>query len=129
MEQELLNQAHKDFMYSHLFESFSKMIDKLPAKGVISATEREFQMLENDLATNRPVPRQEAHSILSFCRFLTAMKSGLPVSPTVLSPGHTAFFRKTLDRLIEAGVLPEDAKEQFDEAFTVPLLKSLANVY
>jgi hypothetical protein len=129
MEQELLNQTHKDFMNSHLFESFSKMIDKLPAKGVISATERELQMLENDLATNRPVPRQEAHSILSFCQFVTAMKSGLPVAPTVLSPGHTAFFRKTLDRLIEADVLPEGAREQFDEAFTVPLLKSLANVY
>ena len=105
------------------------MIEKLPAKGVISATEREYQMLENDLATNRPVPRQEVHSILSFCRFLAAIKSGLTVSPTILSPVHTAFYRKTLERLVEAGELPPIAEEQFDEAFTFPLLKSLVDVY
>jgi len=116
-------------MNSHLFESFSKMIDKLPAQGVISAAERECQLLENDLATNRPVPKQEAHSILSFCRFLSVAKSGLKVPRTILAPGHTAFYRKTLDRLIEAGELPESAEEQFDEVFTTPLLKSLADVY
>lgn len=116
-------------MNSHLFESFSKMIDKLPAKGVISAMEREYQMLENDLATNRPVPRKEAHSILNFCRFLVAVKSGLNVSPAILPPGDTAFFRRTTDRLIKAGELPVEAREHFDEAFTVPLLKSMVDVY
>ena len=116
-------------MSSRLFESFSKMIEKLPARGVIPATDREYQMLENDLATNRPVPRQEVHSILSFCRFLAAIRSGLTVSPTILSPVHTAFYRKTLERLIEAGELPSTAEEEFDEAFTFPLLKSLVDVY
>ncbi|MGO8838146.1 MAG: hypothetical protein ACLQAH_11390 [Limisphaerales bacterium] len=116
-------------MNSHLFESFSRMIDKLPAKGVISAMEREHQMLENDLATNRPVPRKEAHSILNFCRFLAAIKSGLNVSPAILPPADTAFYRRTTDRLIKAGELPANAHELFDEAFTVPLLQSLEDVY
>ena len=129
MEQDLLYLSHKDFMNSHLFETFSKMIDKLPAKGVIAAMERENQMLENDLVTNRPVSKQEAYSILSFCRFLAARKSGLAVSPALLPPGHAAFYRKTLERLIDAGELPENAQEQFDETFTVPLLKSLADVH
>jgi len=129
MEQELLYQKQQGFMNSHLFESFSKMIDKLPAKGVLSAIKREHQMLENDLATNRPVSRQEAHSILSFCQFLTAIKSDLPMLPVVLSPGDTTFFRRTTDRLIEAGELPADAHDRFDEVFTVPLLQSLVDVY
>jgi hypothetical protein len=116
-------------MSTPLFDTFSKMIDGLPPKGIIPATEREQQMLENDLATNRPVPKKEAHSILSFCRFLAAVKSGLKVSPTVLSPTDTAFYRKTMGRLIEAGELPGNAQEQFDETFTVPLLRSLVDVY
>ena len=105
------------------------MIDKLPAKGVISATEREYQMLENDLATNRPVSKSEVHSILSFCQFLTAIKSGIKMAPTILPPGDTAFYRRTTGRLVEAGELPEYAQKQFDEVFTAPLLKSFADVY
>jgi hypothetical protein len=120
---------HEDFMSTHLFESFSKMIDRLPPEGVLSATERECQMLENDLVTNRPVSKQEAHSILSFCRFLAAAKSKRLVPPTVLPPGHTSFYRRTLERMIEAGEMPESAEEQFDGSFTAPLLKSVADVY
>jgi hypothetical protein len=116
-------------MSAHLFDAFAKMLDDLSAKEVIPATEREHQMLENDLATNRPVPKKEVHSILTFCRFLKAVQSGLTVPPTVLSPTETSFYRKTMERLIEAGELPGHAKEQFDEAFTVPLLRSLVDVY
>ena len=116
-------------MSVQLFDAFSKMIDGLPPKGVIPAVEREHQMLENDLATNRPVSKKEAHSILSFCRFLVAVKSGVKVSPMILSPADTAFYRKTMGRLIDAGELPADAQEQFDEVFTVPLLRSLVDVY
>ncbi len=116
-------------MNSHLFESFSKMIDRLPVTGVISATEREHQMLENDLATNRPVSPKEAHSILSFCNFLTAIKSGLRMSPVVLPPTDTAFYRRTTTRLVEAGELPVKAHELFDETFTVPLLQSFERVH
>ncbi len=116
-------------MNSHLFESFSKMIDRLPAKGVLSATEREHQMLENDLATNRPVSRKEAHSILSFCDFLAAIKSGLKMSPVVLPPRDAAFYRRTTTRLVEAGELPNNAHELFDETFTLPLLQSLEDIY
>ena len=119
----------KLYMSSHLFESFSKMIDKLPAKGIFSAMEREYQMLENDLATNRPVPKQEAHSILTYYRFLNAARSGTLPGPTLLPPGDMAFFRKTTERLIEAGELPARAKEQFDAVFSLPLLQSLVDVY
>jgi hypothetical protein len=128
MEQELLYPVHKEFMNTHLFESFSKMIDKLPPGSVLTATERECQMLENDLVTNRPVSKQEVHSILSFCRFLAAAKSKRLVAPTVLPPGHTAFYRRTLARMIEAGEMPESAEEQFDGSFMAPLLKSVAEV-
>jgi len=86
-------------------------------------------MLEEDLAHQRPTPTKEAHSVLSFCRFLRAFKSGLKVSPAVLPPTDTAFYRRTMERLIEAGELPEQAQEHFDEAFTVPLLKSLVKIY
>jgi hypothetical protein len=116
-------------MSSHLFESFSKMIDKLPVEEVIPAAERECQLLENDLVTNRPVPKQEAHSILSFCRFLTVTKAGLKVPCAELPPGHAAFYQKTLERLIAAGELSGSAQEQYDEAFTVPLLRSATDVY
>jgi hypothetical protein len=116
-------------MNTHLYESFSKMIGKLPAEEVLSATDRECLMLENDLVTNRPVSKQDVHSILSFCRFLSAAKSRRLVPSTVLPPGHTGFYRKTLGRLIEAGEMPESAEEQFDGAFTAPLLKSAADVY
>ena len=115
-------------MYSHLFETFSKMIDRLPAKSVLSALQREHQMLENDLATNRPVSRQEAHSILSFCQFLASIKAGQPMAPVVLPPSDTAFYRKTTGRLIEAGELPADTHGRFDEVFTAPLLQSLVDV-
>jgi hypothetical protein len=116
-------------MSAHLFESFSKMIDELPAKGVIPAAEREHQMLEDDLANNRSTPKKEAHSVLSFCRFLKAIKAGLKVPPAILPPTDTAFYRRTMERLVEAGELPEHAQEHFDEAFTVPLLRSLVDLY
>ena len=116
-------------MNAHLFESFSKMIEKLPAEGIFAATERECQMLENDLVTNRPVSKQEVHSILSFCRFLAAAKSSRLVPRAVLPPGHTAFYRKTMERLIHAGELPASAEEQFDESFTGPLLNSAVDTY
>lgn len=86
-------------------------------------------MLENDLATNRPVSPKEAHSILSFCSFLTAIKSGLRMSPVVLPPTDTAFYRRTTTRLVEAGELPMKAHELFDETFTVPLLQSLEKIH
>jgi len=109
-----------------LFDVFSKLIDETPVKGIISAVEREHELLENDLATNRPVSKEEVQSVLAFCRFLEAVRSGRPVTPEVLPETDTSFYWKITARLIAGGQLPESARDRFDEAFTVPLLKSYA---
>jgi hypothetical protein len=75
------------------------------------------------------VPKKDAHSVMSFCHFLKAFKAGNKISPAILPTTDAAFYRKTMERLIEAGELPEHAQEHFDEAFTVPLLRSLVDFY
>jgi len=104
------------------------MIDKVPPEAIIAVMEREAQMLADDLARGRMPLEGEAHSILSFCHFLEAVRSGVEISPVVLSMTDTAFYRKTTERLIEAGKLPENAKVQFDIVFSKPALKSLSSV-
>jgi hypothetical protein len=114
-------------MSAGLFDAFSRMIDGTPVKGILPATERELQILENDLATDRPVPKQEIHSVLVYCSFLQAVKSGVQVAPVVLPPTDTAFYRRTTVRLIAGGELPDAARELFDETFTAPRLASFTN--
>ena len=112
-------------MDTHLFKSFSKMINDMPPRGVIPALELQCQMLTDDLAQKRLPHTEETHSILSYQRFLKATRAGNRMSPTVLSAAGTAFFRKTTERLVEAGELPSDARDRFDAAFSIPLLDSL----
>ena len=106
-------------MSAGLFDAFSKMIDGTPVKGILPATERELQILENDLATDRPVPKNEVRSLFIYCSFLQAVKSGFQVAPVALPPTDAAFYRKTTVRLIAGGELPGIARERFDETFTV----------
>ena len=112
-------------MSSHLFESFSQMIGEMPAKGVITAVELQHRMLADDLARKRTLPLEEAHSVLSFCRFLAAAKAGDQIPRTVLPAVDTDFYRKTTERLVEAGELPREARERFDTAFSVAQLRLL----
>jgi len=112
-------------MNTNLFESFSKMIEEIPAQGIIPAVELERRMLAEDLAHSRTVAIKEVRSILSFCRFIEAAQSGVSLPPTVLPATETEFYRRTTARLIEAGELPFEAKEKFDATFSAPLLKTL----
>jgi len=109
----------------HLFHPFSRMIDGIPAEAIVAVVKREAQMLAEDLARGRMPLAGEAHSILSFCRFLEASQSGAKISPVALPMTDTAFYRKTTERLVQAGKLPSDAKEQFDTVFSRPALKAL----
>ena len=113
-------------MSTHLFESFSQMIGEMPAKGIITAVELEHRMLTDDLARKRTLPYEEAHSVLSFCRFLEAAKTGGQIPHTVLPAVDTEFYRKTTERLVAAGELPLDANERFDATFSVARLKLLS---
>jgi hypothetical protein len=112
----------------HLFNPFSKMIDKVPAGAIVAVAKREAQMLTDDLANGRMLLEGEVHSILSFCRFLEASQSGIEISPVTLPMTDTAFYRKTTERLVNAGELPSDAREQFDTVFSKPTLKLLSSV-
>ncbi|HEX3856273.1 MAG TPA: hypothetical protein VHY30_03120 [Verrucomicrobiae bacterium] len=114
-------------MSAQLFESFSGMIDKIPAKGVLMAIELERQMIKTDLAEKRTLPFAAVHSILSFCSFLKNATSGLHTISSALPIQHIAFYRKTVARLIETGELPFEATTLFDETFSPAFLKNLAS--
>ena len=111
-------------MNLNLFNKFEKMIAGIPDKGVLRAVELECNMVEDDLGHKRTLPLADANSILSFQRFLKAAASGARVPTTALPMNHVTFYRETVDRLVDAGQLPSDAKERFEAAFSVALQKS-----
>jgi len=114
-------------MAAYLLSAFSRVVDGMPVEAIVAVVERESQMLADDLAHGRMLPDGEAHSILSFCRFLEAARSGAKISSVALPMEDTAFYRKTTERLVKAGKLPGDAKEQFDDVFSRPALKLLSS--
>jgi hypothetical protein len=109
-----------------LFESFSGMIDTIPAKGVLTTIELQRQMLQKDLSEKRTLPFAEVHSILTFCEFLKNATSGLRTISSALPIQHISFYRKTVGRLIETGELPFETKELFDATFSPAFLKTMA---
>lgn len=111
-----------------LLSPFSRMIDHMPAGAIVAAVGRQAQMLTDDVAHGRLSPDGETHSILSFCHFVEAVQLGVEISPVALPIADTAFYRKTTERLIEAGKLPRDAKEWFDIIFSRPSLELLSSV-
>jgi|SRR5882724_10076360 len=110
-----------------LFDSFADMINTIPVGAIFRTLEREQHMLEDDLAHQRPVPLKEAESILNFCYFVESTRSGSSAwtFTAPLPPGHLAFYRKTLDRLIAAEQLLPDAKTGFDGIVAGTSLKQL----
>lgn len=100
-----------------LFVAFSRTIENIPAQAVLRAVELERWMIQDDLAHQRTVPLHEAASILCFCNFLKTAKFGGEIHPSVLPMEHVPFYRKIVERLIEAGELPSSAKGQFDVTF------------
>ena len=99
----------------------------MPAGAIVAVAERQSQVLAEDLARGRTRFDGEAQSILSFCRFLKAARTGDPIFPVGLPISDTAFYRKTTERLVAAGELPPDARDQFDRVFTVPAFKLLSS--
>jgi hypothetical protein len=112
------------FMKTQVFESFAKMINGIPAEGILNAVELERQMLKDDLLYKR-VSDEDVASIFSFCEFLKAATEEDNIIPIELPPSHTAFYKKTVMRLIEAGELPAAAKKHFDLTFCPGFLKSI----
>jgi hypothetical protein len=104
-------------MKAHLFEAFVKMIESLPTNGIMLVAELQGEMIEDDLSQRRALPLQEAVSILDFCRFLQAVARGSGIFPTALPMQHLASYRKIVNRLMEAGELPPNAGQQFDQTF------------
>ena len=105
-----------DLMKTQVFESFAEMIDGVPAKEILKVAELERQALKNDLLYKR-VSDKDVASIFSFCEFMKAVVDKDNVLTFDLPKTHTAFYRKTVMRLIEAGELPAAAQEQFDRTF------------
>ena|ERR1700676_1717061 len=115
-------------MDSCLFERFMGMINSIPAKGVFRAVELECQMLENDLIQKRQnLSLEDTHSILAFYNFLKSAADGICVAPIPLPIQHIVFYKKTLERLIEAEQLPYEAKEQFHETFLSSFVKAFVS--
>jgi hypothetical protein len=72
------------------------------------------------------VADKDVASIFSLCEFIKAVVDEDNILTFDLPKTHTAFYRKTLMRLIEAGELPAVAQEQFDRTFSSDSVNSLA---
>jgi hypothetical protein len=106
-----------------LFEKFAEMIDRLPAKAVVNAVQLEKEMLENDLAQKRTLPVAEVRSIVAFCDFVQRGPEAIPGLKVSVPIQHLGFYRKTMKRLVEGGVLPSEAGDIFERVFSA-LLKA-----
>jgi len=100
-----------------VFGTFCRMIDSLPVEGIYRAMDAESSMLVEDFALRRPVPLEDAFSILHFYHFLLAAAVGISISPVSVPAEHIEFYRQTVDRLINGGELPETAQERFEATF------------
>lgn len=100
-----------------LFGNFLEMISSLPTEAVYTATEKEREMIEEDISYHRSFPIRDTMSILSFCRFLHAEMIGLSVTPSILPFDHVEFYRRMVARLVAAHELPSIALQQFDSVF------------
>ena len=111
----------------HLLDSFCDMLETVPPKAVIPAADAERKMVEEDLATKRTAADEEAMSVLQFCHYLVNAERGLQSSLPSWPIEHFASYRKVVQRLVEAGELPWQVKEQFDFGFSRVLLKALTS--
>jgi len=101
----------------HLFETFAAVIAEIPPQVVPKTLELQQKMLETDVALKRTLPMDDVNSILSFCRFVEALKRGGDCARTTLPEKHLEFYRDTVTRLVEAKVFNSRAREQFDLVF------------
>jgi hypothetical protein len=116
-------------MKFRLFGLFCELIDRTPVQAVLPVVEVEYRMMEQDFTSKRVSLTEEVNSVWSFCNFLLAAGYGYGsrVVGTILPLEHFAFYRNTVERLVEAGELPGNAKERFDDAFSTSLASELAS--
>lgn len=107
-----------DLLKPRLFDCFAEMLAAIPAPSIKRVLARESCMLSVDLVRQRPLPSADAGSILIFARFVAAGGTeARGLAPVELPPQHTAFYRQTVERLIEAGQLEPSARAQFGKIF------------
>ncbi|MDE3067744.1 MAG: hypothetical protein KGJ60_09355 [Verrucomicrobiota bacterium] len=114
-------------MKSSRFDSLAKTIDEMPARQIIKAIELERMMINEDLSNQRISAAGETRSILNFCRFVAAAKWRQRAAPTTVPASHIGFYRRTVQKLVNAGELPVEAEEQFERAFSVVFGSSPGN--
>ncbi len=103
-----------------VFGAFSKMVCNLPAQAIPGALDRQCQMLQEDLELGRLADKEDALSILCFKQFIQMVKKGEVLRCTrCLSPDHLEFYREIIVKLVNAGVLPPVAMEQFEHVFSI----------
>jgi hypothetical protein len=104
----------------YIFDLFARMITDVPAREVIHELDLESKMLEHDLWRRHLPLTQEAFSILRFCQFVRAAKTGREMCfVDALPPDHIEFYKTTVVRLIQANELPLSATNQFDHIFVM----------
>lgn len=108
-----------------LFETFCEMLESIPVKAVVRAADAERKMVEDDLRKNRTVPDFYVDSILDFCNFLTSTVAGIQVTLPVFPVEHCAFYRKIVQRLVDAGELPAEIVGEFERIFSKALSSAL----
>src|SRR4051794_24643724 len=107
-------------MKPRLFGLFSELIDHTPVEAVLPLVQIEHRMFEEDFACKRVSFTEEVKSVWSFCNFLLSAGCGYGsrFAAMILPLEHFAFYRNTVERLMEAGELPVDAKDRFDHTFS-----------
>ena len=110
--------VHEGHMNWSLFESFCDMLETIPAKAILRATDAERKMVEEDLEKKRTESDEYVTSILSFCNFLMLAVRGQYAVMSSLPFEHRVFYSKIVQRLIDAGELPADIRSHMDEIFT-----------
>jgi hypothetical protein len=114
-------------MKTSLFESFAKMIDRVPDKEILKAIELEQGMLEDDFIYKSSLETPEVDSILSFCLFVNASMDGDSISPVELPSRHVEAYRKIVWRLVGAGEKPYGLKNEFDLTYNSGLSNAMAD--
>ena len=73
------------------------------------------------------MPQADERSILAFSNFLKSAAGGVCLPSIALPIEHLVFYKRTIERLIEAGELPYEANERFDETFSSGFLKAFVS--
>lgn len=113
---EIPENAHEGkVMNVGLFECFCEMLDSIPAKAVLRAVDAERRMVEDDLEKKRTERDEYVNSVLAFCNFLTQAVRGLQANIPKWPFEHCVVYRTVLERLVDAGELPSEIINNFEE--------------